>query len=499
MNEIRELINYVEKEKIPLEFIFNKENKVFYLFKTIRSNPNYTLDEAIFDTFEYQPSFSSKYKLTNKLKELLYDKAFKYDYPNKKRTAHSTLNHLVYKNWATVNLLAYNNQPRLAKTLAKRTLKLALKNEMVDLSVLLTKYIITRSQLMEGIKGENYKYLEILMNQLRLQDDFNKINIWYGEVSYLYKSSKGGNTSILIEKLDEYCREIIEMQRKNNHFNFNIIGFNMISTLYILRKDYSNAIITAKKSLSFLKSKPIAEEKHKRTFQNDLIISYILTGEHTKAGLLINKNLTLTDKGTHNYFNILSYKFNNHVLSKDFDKLVPICIEALNHKTIKNNRFKNELWSIRMAYIHFLYNLGILNTESNKVIKFRIGKLVNEVPIFTKDKKGMHTSILIIDLLLLIQKNKYDEAIDREDRFKVYSSTYLKGSNNSRNKLFIKMLLVLVSKSNFHPERLQSLTEKHLIKLKASSYDFIQFDQEIIPYEILWEYVIILLRKNWNK
>ena len=62
--------------------------------------------------------------------------------------------------------------------------------------------------------------------------------------------------------------------------------------------------------------------------------------------------------------------------------------------------------------------------EDDTVLKkkpFRINKFLNEVPIYSKDKRGSNISILIIHVFYLFINKKYDLILNRLESIKAYS------------------------------------------------------------------------------
>ena len=65
-----------------------------------------------------------------------------------------------------------------------------------------------------------------------------------------------------------------------------------------------------------------------------------------------------------------------------------------------------EQWAIYQAYLEFLLPSGPDNG-------FRLARFLNNVPSFSKDKRGMNINILILQVLFLLRQGKRGEIIDR--------------------------------------------------------------------------------------
>ena len=137
--------------------------------------------------------------------------------------------------------------------------------------------------------------------------------------------------------------------------------------------------------------------------------------------------------------------------------------------------------------------------DENSKSNFKIGKFLNEVPVFSKDKRGLNVSIIIVQIMLLLKQKKYNAIIDKMAGLERYSSRYLNMFNTYRCNCFIKMLLQL-EKRSFHPIAVQRHTEKYMEKLQKVPLEKSEavLEMEIIPYDTLWKMILKLLAKQQN-
>lgn len=187
-----------------------------------------------------------------------------------------------------------------------------------------------------------------------------------------------------------------------------------------------------------------------------------------------------------------------------FQELYALILNVINSKNYKKFLVQNEYWTVIEAYIQFQIRMNkidpSLETSGRKLRPFSLARFLNDVPKFSKDKRGLNISILIIQFLFLLLDRKYSKLIDRLDAIKQYSYRYLKNDESYRSNLFIKMLLK-VAEADFHPIAAERYTKDMHAKLIASnpSVNFQSTEIEVIPYEKLWEIVMELLEKNRKK
>ena len=136
-----------------------------------------------------------------------------------------------------------------------------------------------------------------------------------------------------------------------------------------------------------------------------------------------------------------------------------------------------------------------IDSVSNKV--FKISRFLNEVPIFSKDKRGLNVPILILQTLFQLQQRKYDHLIDRIEALSKYQQRYLCKEENYRSYVFIKMLIE-IPKAYFNKNLVIQKTEKwssqlRLVPIEISNQNH---DLEILPYQHIWTFVLDLLDKR---
>ena len=162
-----------------------------------------------------------------------------------------------------------------------------------------------------------------------------------------------------------------------------------------------------------------------------------------------------------------------------------------------------EYWRVLEAYLHFLLEIEELPAAANdpQFTKFRIGRFLNQTPLFSRDKRGVNVSILIIQILLLVARGRYGDTYDKIDAMERYARRHLFTQDTLRSYYFIKALLEL-PKNAFHREAVQRKAAKHLERLESYPLETASqstFITEILPFEQLWLYAIQFLSNRFYK
>jgi hypothetical protein len=150
-----------------------------------------------------------------------------------------------------------------------------------------------------------------------------------------------------------------------------------------------------------------------------------------------------------------------------------------------------EPWYLKEAFIHFLIRVGRIDVEKSNASKlrpFRLGRFMNEVTVFSKDKRGLNITINIIQLLFLILDERYDDVLDKLNSLKQYNFRYLKRPEYIRQSSFIKMLLKIPD-GDYRASKIREKADRYyqLLLDNPSDYSEQALSLETIPYEQLWE------------
>ena len=152
------------------------------------------------------------------------------------------------------------------------------------------------------------------------------------------------------------------------------------------------------------------------------------------------------------------------------------------------NPVLKERWFIYNAYLEFIENY-----QNDGNYKFSLSKFANDIPSVSQDKSGFNLAARILSILFYIGRNDLDNAMQHIDALRVYQSRHLKDDSNARSNLFVKLLSVMEKKSFNYKELKQ---QKEVTVLKENYEHQIMQESEIIFYDILWEMLQDILKKN---
>lgn len=149
-----------------------------------------------------------------------------------------------------------------------------------------------------------------------------------------------------------------------------------------------------------------------------------------------------------------------------------------------------ERWYLHRAFLLYVNNSKLLRWG------FDFDAFLNKTPGFPKEYWGYNVSTLVIQFMFLIKEGAIEELKHRVEHLQMYNSAHLDKRKNYRNSMFIRLLKMVVDK-NFNYELVLEKSQNYYKKLSQTRIpgDLYE-DLEIIPYEVLWRYILEILKSN---
>ncbi len=199
--------------------------------------------------------------------------------------------------------------------------------------------------------------------------------------------------------------------------------------------------------------------------------------------------------GATNWYSYLHYCLKAYLYNEDYEKAISLISYCINHNIFRKlNSDLKEVANLNLGYIHLIVDSGLAGDpkELHKSLpEFKLGKFLNTTPVFSKDKRGINVSILLMHIAFLLQRKDYNAIIDRIDSLNQYAYRYLRKDDSFRSNCMIKMVIQM-TKADFNPIRTERYTadlRKQLgsVTLAGSGENI---EVEIIPFEVLWDIMV---------
>ena len=500
MDIINDIIRLIGTKKIAKSDIIglNRYNSsAERLFFDIKSGLSIQSDEDL-SNYLYGESgkIKSARKFKNRFKAKLINTFIVVGGKNKKDIDIINIYHKTSKYWVTGILLEAKGAKKASTELFKQVLKNSMTYEFTDLGYLAS----SKLAVIYGVTEENVfkqaKYGDMQQQYLTLMSAENKVEQIYSKLKALQgkdKSSQKREVYLFAKESSIYIKSIM---KKFDSFKFKRFAFLSIIIYLQLKREYEKIISTCNEAITYFQSKSFNSKNTVFSFELKKLLVYIQTKNYKLGNLLKSKYEIVYSQEEYNWFVIKYYFFILSVHTKNYNQAFLNIVEVFQNKRVKQLPISvQENFQVFETYIHFLIKQEKVKLNNPKEIKqFRLGRFLNEVPHFSKDKRGLNISILILQVLFLLHDKKYSNIIDRTDALNQYCYRYLRKDETFRSNCFIKMLIQMV-KADFNRIRTERYVEPIWKKLQEVPIHVAEqgIEVEIIPYEDLWPMVLEML------
>jgi len=445
---------------------------------------------------------STKYRiLKSRIKERIYNNILFIDSGKRKSSSYDGVYLSLYRHLIVSKFLVGWNAKTAGYELMAKVLNKAIKYQRHDI-VQQCALHFRRQSMLEGNNAQ-FDYYNNLFNTSsnNLMAEVKAEELYYTIMINFSRSVS--HSPELIEKARECYKSITLLQQQYRTYFINYYDHSIKSIYYQLISDFNAAIVSCDEFESYLKDNPIFYSSARHA--NNLVIKgscYLHLGKYEEGITCAVEALPLYTDGSENWFILQELHFLLLLNSNSLYGATEIFCHVIKHPRLTHTRAQQqELWKVFGGYLWFMINYynddNCIELLAKEKQTFRFAKLLNEIPLFSKDKKGMNVAVLILQILLLLEKREYVKIISRTEALKSYIYRNLGKDDAYRSHFFIKMLLVM-EKCQFDPAKTQVKTEDLLDKLKRGdiNYTSTQNRMETVPYERLWNIAIDLIKEK---
>ncbi len=498
INEIKSLVNFVNKCKVQHLEIFTREDfgrrktKMGELFELIRDLDVKTEDDlktALYGDKILAYGFD---KIYSRFKEKLSNTLFFID----TRTSMFSERAIAYYNCSRrayiTRILLERGYHKFSISLVEKTLPVSLKFEFSDLSVHFLKALIRHYSTRNIDLKKFEKYKDIYLPAIQTLNAENKLEIMVSNIAYESNAAHASKHSIISEDALLDSVETAENLLKGEASIDSIMAASKILQYYFKqKKNYGEYKKITAEAIKKISAKP---------FRSIIAIESLIHAQLTMT--LITRDIKSAEAIRSEYFNSINIgNFNWYVIhyyyaltlmhGKSYQKAYEVVQSILNYKSFsKQPPVIRENFYVLQAYTEFLLKIGRIHPVEQS-LDFRLTKFLNQVPEYSKDKQGVNIAIILIQVLYFLTESKYSRIIDRMESLNLYAYRHLKHDESFRSQSFIKMLTEMV-RADFRKNGTVFRTGKIKQNLKNAAIETNpdSAETEIIPYEDLWELIL---------
>ncbi len=483
MESIIELCEMVSPLKVRhLKLIDEEEDQAGQLYQLIKEKKVTTDEEALQALFPdkvYGKIYLNgiKDKLSQRLQNtlLFLDQHQHTDY--RKAFISSYRQFLVYK------ILSFSRKRQAARDIAKKAVKTAAKFHFLEIAIPFARELKSHFAIIEPNKNQFKKYRELQLSCQALLEKEMEVEDMFCRLALL--QTKKQHRKQELREIEGFARRAEELVKKYSTYWLLYLAGNIIVIWRQMENDHRAVTRICDLMLDKLQELPYEVPTPAIfgfTFKK--IPGYIINQDFKAAEQVLEECLKMFLPGQINWGKTMQFKAIIHFHKGEYHKALEVA--ELIKTDFKNTLPDQETWQLYEAY-------GKILTGR----KLRLGRLLNETPKYSKDKRGMNINILVIRVLEYSRRGKFDKVIDSAAALKQYAYRYLRQDETFRSNCFIRMLLSL-EKGHFNQVGVNRHAREHLEKLQSvpiqeSKQDY---EVEIVPYEALWSFLIALLPKR---
>ena len=352
-----------------------------------------------------------------------------------------------------------------------RAFKVAEKYDFNFLAWRFSQYLHQYYTLQKKDQKKSKIFLKRLNSYEKLAVIESKVQSEFVELSQII-NTKREITESLIDKLRDFCDKY-EQYLKLENAHISVFIYYRIYSYRLLIKDYVGVIKICEEAIRFYEKKKVNRQQF---FYQALTPVLIIEKRFEEA----RKNIRLAQKGVkkqeYSWSLFKYYEIVNELHAENYQAAYQQFNIARRRKQV--NEALEEQFEILKGFFAVLSRAEVIG-----YIPFKIGKFLNDMPIFDKDKRGNYINLMFLKILLSPKSN----LIDNQQAWELSLNRYT--VPDSRHRIFSRML-IRIPRFSFNWDKINEKSEADLKLLEEIEIGV--DDIEIIPYQDLWRIVKLM-------
>lgn len=394
---------------------------------------------------------------------------------------------LCSKDYMSFQILKYKWARKPAMIMAERALKRALKFHFTHIA-LECAISLRYNMALSGNQKAYTRYDKIVKAQQPIKAAEEEAEAIFAHVMLQFSKSKANKENLQV--IGRYTDRLQELLEQHSSYRLRLIAYDVLINAHRLKGEYAQIINKSQEALAFFQSLPFQTAASLFSFNYHAFTCCIRLKQYKAASTYAEACLTSATKGRRNWMIVQYYNTILSFHSGAFHLALASIQSAKQY--LPQHLGLRENFLIMDAYLRFFERIGKVAGQQRE--RFRVARFINEVPEFSKDKRGMNINILIIQILHLLQSQKQGQIIDRMEALEAYRYRHLRRDSTFRSNCFIHLLRQL-ERGHFHPIAVQRYAAPYLKKLSSMPLEVSLQDLEVepVPYEVLWELIVGML------
>lgn len=375
--------------------------------------------------------------------------------------------------------------------LSEKTLEPAIQFDLTDVVLEVVKILKWFAASSEGDKKKWEHYNQLFKETESVLNIINRADSMYEELILPFVKSRSSKPW-MAEKAKEYLNELEPYALKYDNFRVKLYYFLIARLEREILHDYPGIIEVCQRAINYFDGRPSTQKTTIAMFSHTQVVAHTMLGNYEEAEQIATRALEYVTEGTLNWYKGREQHLVLKFYKRDYQAAWEIFRQARYQREFSLlPAMEQESWKIFEGFVHLLIGPGKIQpvAEKAKAGGFKVQKFLNEIPEFSKDKRGQNIPALILHALFLLQQRQFDLAYDRVLALDKYADRHLsEGDDGFRSWCFIKSLLQ-IQKADFQRNGAQAKAAEYLQRMGAVPVmlAYQPHEVETIPYEHLWE------------
>ncbi len=498
MEDILSLIEIVRKkgqrsiQLVNQNFRKKEISKDNLLYEGIMQHHYHTDEDAARQIFDTDPGNRNFRNAKSKLKQKLLNHLYFLDYEKESYTLYDKHRYEGVHAWHQCLILLRENNHELAAKILPTVVKISRDLELSD--ILVSSLTILRNEYAQQGKVTLYEETQA---ELDVAYELRKAFIasereYYSMVAYFKKSVSAQNR--ILDEVPAVIQSIRGRAKKFNSTGLLLMAARLeLEYNHLTWKFAENVELASSLEKKFLEmpNTEVNVPLDKKQIAVTKIYAYYYLEDYKTGGDYAHKSLQYFKTGSENWFEFIEYYFLLMMKAKNYTKAGEL------FRKVRTNKHYNDLPSLVAERWH-LYRAYLVFFNDHKLIRwgFDIEEFKCHKPEYPKELHGYNVACLIIQVVFLMREGKVDLVKEKMEQLQEYNSTHLDKRHNYRNSIFIRLLNIINDKDFNYPV-VKEKGQNYYLKLKKTQIPGdLHFDIEVVPYEILWEEILQILKSN---
>ncbi len=453
-------------------------------------NKKYVNDEqAAFDLYKSSSTAKSYLMLKSRTKERMLNLLFTMDSNKRMKTSYQKALYSCSRNIIAARLLILKGMRNVAVDYLRSALNTSLKFQFTEFQLLSARLLRMHESFVSTETKMNIYRNVIEKSGALLIAEIEMEELWEKIIVQIRK------TAAPKEKLQKTIslsfKRAKEILKKHDSYSLWVNYYRVAVYYFHSQNKHEQVLKSIEECERYMKANPVFTD---HAFISEMALQkldtclYLGNYELGKESAMVCQSIF--NPGYINWIIFLEYYFLLCLHTQNYREAQIVFSDAIRHpKFASYPPERLEKWKIFEAFLFYII------PDDAKHRRFNVYKFINEVPIFSKDKRGYNLSIIIAQIALLIKMGDYDKVMDKFNSLKAYASRFVNINRNPRSFYFVKMLMTML-KYDFDPGKTESIAKKFFGKLqKTTMGNQSEIETlEVIPYDILWTDILVKLK-----